>query len=69
MELNMNYAAEKYARIAEALGVFDSAASVDTNAKTAIERVKEIRRETGAPESLAPIYQARNLIWRQLSTR
>jgi alcohol dehydrogenase class IV len=54
MELNLTFAKEKYADIARALGVFDSAKSHEENSKKAINRVKEIRRETGAPESLAP---------------
>lgn len=54
MELNLKFAAEKYAQIARALGVFDSGLSAEDNGKRAIERVREIRRETGAPESLLP---------------
>jgi alcohol dehydrogenase class IV len=54
MELNLTYAPEKYARIAQAMGIFDSALSAQANGKKAIERVRNIRRETGAPESLAP---------------
>jgi len=54
MELNMEYAAEKYAKIAQALNVYCSSASPEENGYKAIERVREIRRQTGAPESLVP---------------
>ena len=53
MELNLNYAVEKYARIAQTLGVFEPALSSEANGKKAIEQVKKIRREANAPESLA----------------
>lgn len=54
MELNMDYAEEKYARIAFALGAGSASLSSHDNALRAIERVKEIRNEIGAPASLAP---------------
>ncbi len=54
MELNLSYATEKYARIAQALGVYDSAKTTEENARAAIERVKELRAAVDAPAHLAP---------------
>lgn len=54
MELNLTYATEKYARIAQALGVYDSAKTTEENAKAAVERVKELRVAINAPAHLAP---------------
>lgn len=54
MELNLEYAPHKYAKIAQALGVYDPALDDLANGKKAIERVKAIREEIGAPTSLKP---------------
>ncbi len=54
MELNLSYATEKYARIAQALGVHDSARTSEENARAAIERVKALRKAVNAPAHLAP---------------
>lgn len=57
MELNADYAADKYIKIAQALGVYSAANSDGENVKAAINRVKEIRHEIGAPDSLMPYLQ------------
>lgn len=54
MELNLDYATAKYAKIAEALGVADPSKSDRDNALAAIEKVKSLRAEVGAPDHLAP---------------
>lgn len=54
MELNLDYAEEKYAQVAAALNVADGRLSRRENALRAIERVKEIRGQIKAPESLTP---------------
>lgn len=54
MELNLDYATSKYAKIAEVLGVYDAALSDRENAVAAIEKVKALRTEVGAPDHLAP---------------
>lgn len=54
MELNLDYATEKYAKVAQALGVYEAGKSARENAQNAIERVKQIRGEIGAPTHLAP---------------
>lgn len=54
MELNADYAADKYVKIAQALGVYSAANSTKENVQAAIDRVREIRRAIGAPESLKP---------------
>lgn len=50
----MDYATEKYAKVAQALGVYEAGKSARENAQNAIERVKQIREEIGAPTHLAP---------------
>lgn len=57
MELNLPYAAEKYARIAQALGVSDSALSPLDNGKKAIQRVRQLREAVHAPAHIAPYIQ------------
>lgn len=57
MELNLPYAAEKYARIAQALGVSDSALSPLDNGKKAIQRVRQLRDAVHAPAHIAPYIQ------------
>lgn len=54
MELNLDYAEGKYAKIAAALGVADPQLTDRDNALRAIERVREIRSQIGAPVSLKP---------------
>lgn len=54
MELNLDYASEKYAKIAQALSVFDINNSTLENAQAAINRVKELQTAIGAPNSLGP---------------
>lgn len=54
MELNLEYAPKKYAKIAQALGVYDGNLDDISNGRKAIERVKTIRAEIGAPVSLSP---------------
>lgn len=54
MELNLPYATQKYAKIAQALKVYDAAASDQENALNAIQRVKEIRCAIDAPSCLTP---------------
>lgn len=52
MELNLPYAAAKYAQIAKALGVYVEGQSDEENGRNAIARVVEIQKEIGAPSSL-----------------
>ncbi len=52
MLLNLPYAAKKYADIAKALGVYEDGLSDEENGKKAIERVKELQNEIGAPKCL-----------------
>lgn len=54
MELNLEYAPEKYARIAQALGVYDVSKSTFDNGQAAINHVKELRKAIGAPDCLSP---------------
>ena len=54
MELNLDYATAKYTKIAEALGVADPSKSDRGDALAAIEKVKSLRAEVGAPDHLAP---------------
>ncbi|MDR3049245.1 MAG: iron-containing alcohol dehydrogenase [Elusimicrobiota bacterium] len=58
MELNMPYAAKKYAKIAFALGVGKIGASDEENTKNAIKRVQDIQKEINAPSKLAPYIAA-----------
>jgi alcohol dehydrogenase class IV len=53
MELNMADAYEKYAVIAEVMGVLDSSVSSLENGMNAIKRVEELRSQIHAPEHLA----------------
>lgn len=57
MELNLEYAADKYARIAQALGVYDAAKSISENGQAAIKRVKDLRNAINAPDCLTPYIQ------------
>jgi alcohol dehydrogenase class IV len=52
MEYNLDHATEKYAKIAEALGVAKHGAPAKENALAAIEEVKRIRKNIEAPDSL-----------------
>ena len=52
MELNLPYAAAKYAQIAKALSVYVEGQSDEENGRNAIARVIEIQKEIGAPNSL-----------------
>jgi alcohol dehydrogenase class IV len=52
MELNMPFAAKKYAKIAFALGVGKIGASDEENTKSAIKRVQDIQKEINAPSKL-----------------
>lgn len=54
MNLNLDYAVSKYAKIAQALGAAKPELNDLENAKQGIERVKEIRSQIGAPTSLTP---------------
>ena len=54
MELNLDYAAEKYAQIAKALGVYSPEKSPRENGLAAIDAVKELRKKIGAPDKLTP---------------
>ena len=54
MELNLDYAESRYANVAKALGVSKAGCTDRENALNAIRRVREIRRESNAPVSLAP---------------
>lgn len=58
MELNLDYATHKYAKIAEVLGVYDASQSDRENAVAAINKIKALRTEVGAPEHLAPYIDA-----------
>lgn len=53
MTLNLEYATEKYAKIALALGAEPEKSQLET-AQKGIELVKELRRQIGAPEHLKP---------------
>lgn len=57
MELNLPYAAEKYARIAQNFGVSDSSKTAIENGKEAIEHVKKLREAVHAPSHIAPYIQ------------
>ena len=52
MELNLPYAAAKYADIAKALDVYIIGATDEENGRNAIARVRELQQEIGAPVSL-----------------
>ncbi|MDR3243338.1 MAG: iron-containing alcohol dehydrogenase [Elusimicrobiota bacterium] len=54
MELNMPYAAKKYALVAKALNVYEASASDEENTKRAIDRIKSLQKEINAPSTLAP---------------
>ncbi|MCC2876265.1 iron-containing alcohol dehydrogenase [Lachnoclostridium pacaense] len=54
MELNMDHAEARYARIAEALGVAEPESTDRENARRAVARVRAIREEIEAPVCLAP---------------
>lgn len=54
MKLNLDYAEKKYVNVAKALGVYRADASDRENGINAIERVKRLRVEIGAPVSLKP---------------
>lgn len=54
MELNLDYAEARYAKVAEALGAARAGCTDRENALNAIRRIREIRREINAPASLAP---------------
>ena len=52
MELNLPYAAEKYADIARALGVYEEGAGAEENGRRAIAKVRRLQKEIDAPTSL-----------------
>ncbi len=52
MELNLPYAAHKYAQVAKALGVYAEGESDEDNTRRAIARVRELQQEIDAPTSL-----------------
>ncbi len=52
MTLNLPYATKKYADIAKALGVYVDGLSDEENGKKAIERVRQLQEEIGAPKCL-----------------
>lgn len=54
MELNIEHATKKYAKISEALGVYDATKSDRENAELAIARVRELIETIHAPSKLAP---------------
>ncbi len=54
MELNIEHATEKYAKIAQALKVAIPSNSDRDNAQLGIQRVKDLRNNIGAPVSLRP---------------
>ena len=54
MEMNLDYATAKYARIAQALGVAANTRSDRDNAFAAIEKAREIRSAINAPDILQP---------------
>ncbi len=57
MELNIEHATKKYAKIAAALGVFDASKSDKENAELAIVRVRELIASIDAPSKLTPYIQ------------
>lgn len=54
MELNLDHATAKYAKIAQFLHVYDPAKTDRVNGLAAIEKVKALRAQIGAPDHLAP---------------
>ena len=54
MELNLDYAAEAYADIAKAFGVYDAGKDTRENALAAIQAVRTLQDRTGSPKSLRP---------------
>ena len=54
MKLNLDYAERKYVDVAKALGVYRVTATDRDNAIAAIERIRRLRIEIGAPTSLRP---------------
>jgi alcohol dehydrogenase class IV len=60
MEFNLDYATEKYADVAQALGVSDYTLSSKENALKAIEEVKRIRASLEAPSTLKPYLVGKN---------
>jgi alcohol dehydrogenase class IV len=60
MEFNLDFATEKYANVAQALGVFDYTLDSKANALRAIEEVKRIRASLEAPSTLKPYLEGKN---------
>lgn len=54
MELNIEHATKKYAKIAEALNVYDATKSDRENAELAIARVRQLITQINAPSKLTP---------------
>ncbi len=57
MDLNLDYATARYAKIAQFLHTYDGAKSDRENGLAAIEKVKALRAQVGAPDHLAPYIQ------------
>ncbi len=54
MRYNLDYAVEKYARIAELLGAVEPDQPASVKAALAVEQVKQLLRKVGIPEHLEP---------------
>ena len=61
MEVNLEYSLKKYCRIAEALGVGAGGANEEDVAQAGINRVKEIRMQTGAPGKISEVMDRSHL--------
>jgi alcohol dehydrogenase len=55
MEFNLDFAVEKYADIAQAMGVNTSGMSVVQSARASIQAVKELCRDIGLPDHLSSV--------------
>ena len=55
MEFNLEYATEKYADVAQAMGVDTSGMSVIQSARTSIQAVRELCKDIGLPDRLSAV--------------
>jgi len=55
MEFNLDFAVEKYADIAQAMGINTSGMSVVQSARASIQAVKELCRDIGLPDNLSSV--------------
>jgi alcohol dehydrogenase class IV len=55
MEFNLDFAVEKYADIAQAMGVNTSGMAIVQSARASIQAVKELCRDIGLPDNLSSV--------------